>query len=76
VKDHDAKLRNFLDRCRNKGLKLNESKLQLRKDQVAFMGHLITADGLQLDHEKVSAIVGMPSPTDKQAVQRLLGMVN
>lgn len=76
MKDHDTKLRNLLDRCRSKGLKLNESKLQLRKDQVAFMGHVITADGLRPDPEKVSAIVGMPSPTDKQAVQRLLGMVN
>ena len=46
IKDHDTKLRNLLDRCRNKGRKLNESKLQLRKDRVAFMGHLITADGL------------------------------
>ena len=76
IKDHDTKLRNLLNRCRNKSLKLNESKLQLRKDRVAFMGHLITADGLRPDPDKVSAIVDMPSPIDKQAVQRFLGMVN
>ena len=40
------------------------------------MGHLITAEGLRPDPDKVSAIVDMPSPTDKQAVQRFLGMVN
>ena len=34
------------------------------------MGHLITADGLRPDPDKVSAIVDIPSPTDKQAVQK------
>ena len=38
------------------------------------MGHVITSDGLQADPNKIKAILNMPIPTDKEAVQRLLGM--
>ena len=40
------------------------------------MGHVLSADGLQPDPEKVKAIREMPAPTDKQSIQRLLGMPN
>ena len=40
IQDHDQKLEALLNRCRSKGLKLNETKMQLRQKQVAFMGHL------------------------------------
>ena len=38
------------------------------------MGHELSADGLQPYSEKVKAIREMPAPTDKQSIQRLLGM--
>ena len=40
------------------------------------MGHVLTAEGLQPDPEKFKAIKEMPTPTDKQSIQRLLGMTN
>ena len=76
VRDHDKKLVALLQRCRDKGVKLNREKLQLRLKQVAYMGHVLTAEGLQPDPEKVKAIKEMPTPTDKQSIQRLLGMTN
>jgi len=33
-------------------------------------------DGLQSDPEKVKAVREMPTPTDKQSIQHLLGMTN
>ena len=38
-------------------MKLNRGKLQLRLEKVADMGHVLSADGLQLDPEKVKAII-------------------
>jgi len=38
------------------------------------MGHVLSTNGLQSDPEKVKAIKEMPTPTDKQRIQRLLGM--
>ena len=38
------------------------------------MGHRLTNKGVQPDPSKVAAITGMPTPADKAAVQRFLGM--
>jgi len=74
--DHDTKLKALLQRCRDKGIKLNKEKLKLRRKEVVFMGHIISADGLKPDPSKIQGINEMPSPTCKQDVKRLLGMVN
>lgn len=39
------------------------------------MGHVISAEGLQIDPEKVKAIIAMPAPSDKDGVRRFLGLV-
>ena len=76
IKDHDSNLLNLLDRARGMNLKLNKKRLRLRLDQVNYMGHLFTSEGLRPDPMKVEAIASMPQPDDKKAVQRLLGCVN
>ena len=75
-RDHDEKLRLFLNRCKQKNIKLNSDKFKLRQKEATYIGHLLTADGLKIDPEKVRAIGHMPKPTDVKGVQRLLGMVN
>ena len=76
LKDHDSNLLNLLDRARSMNLKLNKKKLRLRLVQVTYMGHSFTSEGLRPDPMKVEAIVSMPRPDGKRAVQRLLGFVN
>lgn len=73
--DHDANLVALLDRCREQGLKLNREKFQLNRSVITFMGHELTNEGLRPDPKKIIAIQEMPVPTDKAALQRLLGMV-
>lgn len=75
-RDHDEKLKAFLARCREKGIKLNADKLKLKQREVSYIGHLLTSDGLKIDPDKVRAITHMSKPTDVKGVQRLLGMVN
>ena len=74
--DHDRNVRAFLDRCRERNLKLNKKKARLRQQEVPFIGHILTPEGLKPDPHKVEAIVGMPDPTDVQSLRRFLGMVN
>ena len=50
--------------------------MQLKKSQVRFLGHLLTANGGQADPEKIRAIIEMPKPTDVKGVQRFLGLIN
>ena len=74
--DHDRNLREVFNRCRQKGIKLNAEKIQFRQKQVSYMGHIISSEGLQADPNKLKAINEMPPPTDKEGVQRVLGMIN
>ena len=75
VKDHDQNLTAFLQGCRELNLTLNLQKIKLRLSQVPFMGHLLTADGVVTDPNKVRAIRDMPTPTDVKSLKRFLGMV-
>ena len=74
VKDHERNLIALLERCRENNIKLNSKKLQLRKQEVPYIGHVLTPDGLKPDPSKVKAIVAMPTPSGKKALQGLLGM--
>ena len=72
--DHDRNLLALLQRCREKGIKLNANKLRLRRQVTTFLGHELTVKGIRPDPRKVDAIMKMPKPTDKPGVRRLLGM--
>lgn len=72
-KDHDHNLTALLNRCRQCGIRLNKSKMRINCDSVDFMGFRLTSNGLMITDSKVKAITEMPTPTDKQSVQRLLG---
>ena len=50
--------------------------MKLHQASVTFLGHLVTAEGLKPDPEKVRAIDGMTRPTDVEGVQRTNGFVN
>ena len=72
--EHDERLHNVLNRSRN--LKLNPDKCKIRKAEVTYIGHTLTRDGVKPDVSKIEAIIDIPTPQDKHAVQRLLGMIN
>ena len=73
---HDESVRKLLDRTRASGVKFNRQKIQWKGSEVRFTGHVVSADGLKADWEKVQAIVDMPSPTSKADLQRALGVIN
>ncbi|KAF7642297.1 hypothetical protein LDENG_00260700 [Lucifuga dentata] len=75
-KEHDNRLKQALNAARANGLKLNAEKCEFRKAEITFLGDKLISTGVQIDQGKVSTINNMPPPTDKQAVQRFLGMVN
>lgn len=74
IANHDETLEAFLRRCEESDLKLNDTKLKLRQQEVPFIGHIATAEGLCVDPHKVRAIQDMPPPQDVTAVQRILGL--
>ena len=55
--DHDQNLRNLLDHCRVRNIKLNKKKFHLKYSEVSFIGHVMTRNGLKVDLKKVEAII-------------------
>ena len=74
-KDHDRKLKNLQKRRAERNIKLNEEKSAIKQDQIPFIGHLITKDGVLPSKAKIKAILEMPAPEDIHGVKRLCDMV-
>ena len=74
--EHDARLRDVLNRLQTAGMTLNESKCQFAKTSLTFLGHVVGKSGISPDPEKVKAITEFPTPTNVGDVRRYLGMVN
>ena len=70
--EHDIALKQVLERARERNIKFNRSKVQLRVNQVKYLGDIVTADGFKPDPDKIKAIIDMPEPQNKQDLQRLL----
>lgn len=74
--DHDRNIRALFVRCRERGIKLHPDKFRYRMPEVAYVGHMLSANGLTPDPAKISAIAKMDKPTDKVSLLRFLGLVN
>ena len=72
--EHDAILKIVLERCRERNLRLNESKCKFRQSHSKYLGHVIGNGGVQADPSKIKAILDMPEPKSKKDVRRVLGM--
>ena len=75
-KEHDERLRKVLERLTSLGITLNVEKCSFAQSSVKFFGHVIDADGIQPDLDKVTAITQFSKPTCVGDVRRFLGMVN
>ena len=75
LKDHDRNLTNFLERCRERNIKLNKAKFEVKCREVPFTGHVLSSEGLKPDPAKIEAIIKMDKPEDVAGVQRIVGMV-
>ena len=71
-KTHYDRLRSLLQRASSKGLRLNKDKCKIRQTEVPYVRHLLTANGLKIDPQKVKTVEEMPEPQNKKDVKRVL----
>ena len=74
--DHDAKLREVLDRLRTYKLKLQPDKCEFLRKEVNYLGHQITETGVRPDPQKIVAIEQFPTPTNPKQLKTFCGMVS
>lgn len=63
-------------RFKENGLTINVSKSVFGKNQLKFLGHLISEKGVTPLPDKVEAVLKQQEPTTVKELQRFLGMVN
>ena len=64
-----------LEAVRASGLNLQREKCQFTLSEITFLGHTISARGIEPDFNKISAILDLPNPTNVKELQRFLGMI-
>lgn len=73
--EHEERLKHVLDRARRANVRFNRNKCRIGVNEVRYVGHIFTKDGLKPDNDKVSAILSMDIPQSKKDLQTFLGMV-
>ena len=73
--EHDERLKLVLERAGSKNLTLNRKKCKVSINEVPYLGHLLSEEGIKPDPAKVKAMRDMPEPSDKKALMRFLGVV-
>ena len=73
---HLDHLDKVLKRLQEAGLKLKKDKCSYLLPSVEYLGHIISAEGLQTSDSKVSGIVNAPTPKSVSELRSFLGLVN
>lgn len=71
---HHQDIQAVLDKLREANLTVNMKKSQFFRTNLTFLGHVVTANGVAVDDEKIRAVQAFPVPTNLKQLQRFLGM--
>ena len=72
--EHLRRLQLVCDRLKEVNLKLNPDKCSLMRSSVVFLGHVLSAEGLRTDPEKIRAVEEYAVPTTVTEVRAFLGL--
>lgn len=73
--EHVADIEQILLRLRAAGLKLKTTKCQFLKREVKYLGHIVSADGVRPDPEKIECVKNFPEPQSVREVRGFLGLI-
>ena len=73
--EHAKNLRFVLQTLRDHHLYAKFSKCEFWLEQVAFLGHVVSKDGIQVDPKKIEAVAEWPRPTIVTEIRSFLGLV-
>jgi len=73
LEEHTRRLELLFERHRLANLKLKPSKCHLMQTEIAFLGHVVSKDGVSTDPAKIEALKNWPVPTSITEVRSFLG---
>ena len=72
--EHTERLKEVLERIQQAGLKIKASKCCLYQGEVAFLGHIVSGEGIQADPAKTRAVQNWEQPNNITDVRSFLGL--
>ena len=76
IEEHLEHLQKVVKRLREAKLRLKPEKCVFATNQVEYLGHTLTADGVRPNEKNVQAVVDFPRPNCAKEVRGFLGMAN
>lgn len=73
---HLTRIRDFLQCCREKDIRLHSDKCETLKNRITYLRYEIDEFGVHKKTKKVDAIPYAPSPRDRTAVKSFCELVN
>ncbi|KAL4340168.1 hypothetical protein GQ457_08G025660 [Hibiscus cannabinus] len=72
--EHLIHVRQVLQKLHDGGFVAKRSKCDFGREQIEYLGHIVSKDGLSMDPNKVAAIKAWPTPTNITGVKGFLGL--
>lgn len=74
--DHLNNLREVIERLREVNLKLKAKKCKFFQEEVTFLGHVVSENGVKTDPVKTRAVEEWKSPKNVSELKSFLGLVS
>ena len=74
--EHIQNLSTVLQRLREANLRIKPSKCNFCREQVTYLGHIVSKFGVATDPEKTAKVADWPTPTTVQQLQQFLGLAS
>lgn len=75
LQEHVENLKSVFDRLRKYNFKIQLDKSEFLQREVAFLGHIITPEGVRPNPDKIHAIKNYPLPKSETEIKQFLGLL-
>ena len=75
LEEHANKLKKLLGRLQTAGLTLQPEKCHFLQKEIAYLGHVITQDGVEPDPQKIESVQKFPRPKTRKNIKQFVGLI-
>lgn len=75
LQEHIENLKLVFERLRSANLKIQLNKSEFLKKEIAFLGHIITPDGIKPNTDKIDTVLNYPIPKTQKQIKAFLGLL-
>lgn len=75
LQEHAENLKRVFEALREANLKIQLDKSEFLHKECAFLGHLVTTEGVKPNPDKIKTIQNFPLPTNQKEIKSFLGLL-